>query len=313
MGKRVATGFVIACVLVIAFVSRMLTPYVFDILIGFLACGALLEMARVLERTRRHPYFEAIGLYPAVMYLVLYFAMESSYSFWWLLLYIVAVAVALCMVSMIVSLIFIKITREEMEKYGLQDKNIFVFICQKAWTTFQVLMYPGFMFGLLFIINHLPYMAIPVVESDTLYDYFLLVSIFAITTTTDTLAMLTGMLCKGPKLCPRISPKKTISGAIGGLIGGILSCLITYICFNINPTFHAFMGSIHFPIWAAVLLGFGGSIFCQVGDLVASWFKRRARVKDYGTIFPGHGGVMDRVDGLIFTTIIVFFVGLIII
>lgn len=313
MKKRIITGFVIACALALLFASRLLTPYIFDIFIGFLACGACVEMARVLEKTRRHPYLEAIGIFPAVLFLVLYFGMESSFSFWWLLLYIVAVALALCFVSMIVSLVFYKATKQEMEKHGLQNKSFVKYIFQKACVSFQIMMYPGFMFGLLFILNHLSYLGIKIVHTDALYDWFLLVLIFAITTVTDTMAMLTGMLLKGPKLCPKISPKKTISGAIGGLIGGILSAVITYICFDTSATFHSFVTSIHFSIWIAVAVGIAGSIFCQLGDILASLVKRRAGVKDYGTIFPGHGGVMDRVDGLVFTTILVFLVGMLLV
>lgn len=313
MKKRVITGFVIACAIALAFVSRMLTPYIFDIFVGALACGACIEMARVVDKMRRHPYLETIGLYPAVMFLVLYFGMESSYSFWWLLLYIVAVAVALCMVSVLVSLIFFKGTKQEMANYGLENKNTFRYILQKAKSTFGIMMYPGFMFGLLFILNHLPYLAVGVISNTSLYDWFLLVLVFAITTTTDTMAMLVGTLVRGPKLCPRISPNKTISGAVGGLLGGILSSVITYICFNTNASFHAYVTSIHFSIWIAIVVGIAGSIFCQIGDILASLIKRRAKVKDYGTIFPGHGGVMDRVDGLVFTTLLVFLVGLIII
>lgn len=313
MKKRIITGAFIACALALFFVSRMLTPYIFDILIGFMACGACIEMARVIEKTRKHPNLETIAIFPAILFLVLYFGMESSYSFWWLLLYIVAVALSLCVVSSIVSLVFYKNTKQEMQKYGLENKGLLSYVFQKACASFQVMMYPGFMFGLLFILNHLPYLGIKIVHADALYDWFLLVLVFAITTTTDTMAMFTGMLLKGPKLCPKISPKKTISGAVGGLIGGILSSVITYICFNTSATFHQFVSSIHFSIWVAVLVGIVGSIFCQVGDILASFVKRRAGVKDYGTLFPGHGGVMDRVDGLVFTTIIVFLVGMLLI
>ena len=311
MKKRVLTGFLYACVIAVAFASKLWTPYLFDILIAFLAIGASIEMARVLERVKKHPYFETIGIYTAVVYLVLHFAFDSPFSIWWLPVYVIATDVALCFVSMIVSLIFFKATKEEMEKHG-EEGNPLVYILKKGLTSLQVMMYPGLMFALLFVINHLPEIGILGTTDNVWYDWYLLVSVFTITTATDTLAMLTGMLLKGPKLCPRISPKKTISGAIGGLVGGILASVVTYICFMTIGSLNTFMSSIGFTIWWAIGLGLVGSVMCQIGDIVASWFKRRSRVKDYGTIFPGHGGVLDRVDGLIFTTIVVFLVGILI-
>ena len=94
-----------------------------------------------------------------------------------------------------------------------------------------------------------------------------------------------GKYFKGPKLT-KISPNKTISGAIGSLI---FSCLIVYILF------FYFIGITSFKI---VLIGLSVSVLCQVGDLFFSFLKRKAKVKDTGNIFPGHGGVLDRLDGI---------------
>ncbi len=98
-----------------------------------------------------------------------------------------------------------------------------------------------------------------------------------------------GKYFKGPKLT-KISPNKTISGAIGSLI---FSCLIVYILF------FYYTGITSFKI---VLIGLSVSILCQVGDLFFSFLKRKAKVKDTGNIFPGHGGVLDRLDGIFIGT-----------
>ena len=94
-----------------------------------------------------------------------------------------------------------------------------------------------------------------------------------------------GKYFKGPKLT-RISPNKTISGAIGSLI---LSCLVIY------TLFFNFIGITSIKI---LLIGLSVSISCQIGDLFFSFLKRKAKVKDTGNIFPGHGGVLDRLDGI---------------
>ena len=122
---------------------------------------------------------------------------------------------------------------------------------------------------------------------------------------TDTFALVWGMLLGGPKLCPKISPKKTISGAIGGLIFGALGGLLVYYLFISNTVFKEAINVFDFEAWKFLIIATITSITGQIGDLVASALKRSARVKDYGTLFPGHGGVMDRVDGLIVNSVVV--------
>ena len=93
-----------------------------------------------------------------------------------------------------------------------------------------------------------------------------------------------GKIIKGPKLT-KISPKKTISGAIGSLI---FSCLF----FSLSIFY--FTNNINFEIFLVAIIT---SIACQIGDLFFSFLKRNAKVKDTGNTFPGHGGVLDRLDG----------------
>lgn len=112
--------------------------------------------------------------------------------------------------------------------------------------------------------------------------------LFAAVWGTDTLAYFTGRALGGPKLWPAVSPKKTWSGAIGGLVGAIL---LSYIVLRVCGVT---MSSFHF----ALTLAF--SVATQAGDLFESAIKRRFGVKDSGSIIPGHGGAMDRLDGFIF-------------
>ena len=112
--------------------------------------------------------------------------------------------------------------------------------------------------------------------------------IFAVVWGTDILAYFVGRRLGGPKLAPRISPGKTWSGAIGGTIAGVVLGLIAISLSD---------GVVSFG--AAVLL-FALSVFSQIGDLFESFIKRRFGVKDSSRLIPGHGGVMDRVDGLVF-------------
>lgn len=102
---------------------------------------------------------------------------------------------------------------------------------------------------------------------------------------TDTFAYFSGMLFGKKKLCPEISPKKTIAGAVGGTLFGTLAAMLVFHLSG-NPFY---LGVIGLPL----------SVVSQFGDLAASVIKRRFGVKDYGKIFPGHGGVLDRFDSII--------------
>ncbi|MEH3117788.1 MAG: phosphatidate cytidylyltransferase [Methylorubrum populi] len=116
---------------------------------------------------------------------------------------------------------------------------------------------------------------------------------FAVVWSTDSVAYFTGRLIGGPKLMPRVSPKKTWSGALGGLAAGILGGTATVLVARAQ-------GWDALPALStaavAVLSGLA-SILSQGGDLVESALKRRYGVKDSGRSIPGHGGVMDRLDG----------------
>ena len=109
----------------------------------------------------------------------------------------------------------------------------------------------------------------------------------------DTCALFAGMFFGRHKLAPVVSPKKTVEGAIGGVIGGAVLVLLAAL--SMNATLKLGM-----PLWAAVVLGACGAILGEIGDLSFSIIKRQTGIKDYGHIFPGHGGVLDRFDSVIF-------------
>ena len=117
---------------------------------------------------------------------------------------------------------------------------------------------------------------------------------------TDSFAYFTGMLLGKHKLIPEVSPKKTIEGAIGGVV----FCAISMVVFGIviekffNP-----VGSIHTNYLVLVISGIVISVISQIGDLIMSLIKRKYQIKDYGKLFPGHGGVLDRCDSILAVTL----------
>ena len=124
---------------------------------------------------------------------------------------------------------------------------------------------------------------------------------FVISPLSDTTAFFTGKAIGGKKLCPKISPKKTWAGAIGGTIGGILGSVAVYFIFK--PVVNFFS-----PVLLFVLVGFGASVVNIFGDLCESLIKRKVGIKDMGKIMPGHGGVLDRIDGTLFVTVFLYLV-----
>ena len=112
---------------------------------------------------------------------------------------------------------------------------------------------------------------------------------------TDIFAYLAGRAFGKHKLCPTISPKKTIEGAIGGIVGSVILCGL-FGWFFIPARFLDF-----------IIIGIIGSVIAQLGDLTASVMKRKLDIKDWGTMIPGHGGVLDRVDSILFTAPFVYY------
>ena len=123
----------------------------------------------------------------------------------------------------------------------------------------------------------------------------------ALTWICDSLAMLGGSMIGGRKLAPVLSPKKTWSGGITGAVGAVI----------LGPLYGALVlqpAGIRIPVAALLLVGLAVGTLGQLGDIAESLFKREAGVKDSGTFFPGHGGVLDRLDSLYWgipTTVII--------
>lgn len=138
-----------------------------------------------------------------------------------------------------------------------------------------------------------------------------LVLLFVISPLTDTMAYLVGMVYnkirkgKAKKLCPKLSPKKTIAGAIGGLFGGVLGAILVLLIFK--PRL-----ALNYPWLFFIIVGALGSLFTQIGDLFESYIKRSVGIKDMGKLIPGHGGIMDRIDGMCFCSVVLYFAFLII-
>ncbi|MDO9334443.1 MAG: phosphatidate cytidylyltransferase [Dehalococcoidales bacterium] len=156
-----------------------------------------------------------------------------------------------------------------------------------AWT-FAGILYVGWLLGYI--------VALRGIEDGRNWVFYALFCTFG----SDTAAFFIGRAIGKHKLAPSISPSKTWEGAIGGLLGAVGVSFLFLL-----PTPITLTSQLNW--WQAVVLGLLVSVFGQVGDLVESLFKRNVGAKDSGTLFPGHGGILDRMDSIVFAVVVVYY------
>ena len=134
------------------------------------------------------------------------------------------------------------------------------------------------------------------------YGIFMYALIFVCSSVCDTCALAAGMAFGKHKMAPVLSPKKTIEGAVGGLIGSaVCSVIVAYLVKLVDPSADLRL--------QFLIIGIFGALISMIGDLAASAIKRNHNIKDYGDLIPGHGGIMDRFDSIIFTAPIIYILG----
>jgi phosphatidate cytidylyltransferase len=137
-----------------------------------------------------------------------------------------------------------------------------------------------------------------VLRADDADGFLAVIFLFAIVWTTDISAYFAGRALGGPKLMPQVSPNKTWAGAVGGLIASVVVALALAKMAGLTALFALAM--------LAVVL----SVFAQGGDLFESFLKRRFHAKDSSHLIPGHGGLMDRLDGFVSASVAAALIGL---
>lgn len=211
-----------------------------------------------------------------------------------------------CLVVQILAIvcIFVASVGIELILYGIRHKMTGVSaepeqLLAMTKTTMGVVLYPMTVISSMFMLNHFGYNI----------GYTMIISVFAITMCTDTFAYLFGLWLgrkgKQLKLAPDISPKKSIAGFVAGVVGGLVISIVCWVLFYHLDLFGSGITTLLSTAQSLTLFslsGILGSLATQFGDLLASAAKRQANIKDYGKLLPGHGGVMDRIDGLMFTS-----------
>ena len=301
MKTRIITGSAILLAVALMFVSRLLSLYIFDVFITICGVVACIEIATTLTKANKPVNSIVACSMPVVLFLFFIIGILTCNTLAYYLISLSCVVVAYFILVFCLTLFMNAKTKNEMilTRY---KKNIYCYSAIKALRSVFVLFYPAILFLSFCLINHFAEFINVAKESVygvNLFVTFMLLFVFISTMFTDTFALVVGTLFKGPKLCPKVSPNKTISGAIGGVVFSLVGTFILFLIFNTNDSFSlAYETYATFSVWVLIIMALVGSVIAQAGDILASYFKRKANIKDYGSFLPGHGGIMDRLDGM---------------
>lgn len=200
-------------------------------------------------------------------------------------------------ISLVVLLYYFNFTEDYLPllvTYLAMTLVVKLFLLKDLYTLHDIPIFDGrkHLLTLFYIVPSIIFLTmIPIYKEN--YEY-VLVGTFVLIWTNDSFAYLVGKNFGKHKLFERISPKKTIEGFIGGAVASIIMSYFIFIYINLLSW------------WAWIILAVIVSIFGTLGDLVQSKFKRKADVKDSGKIMPGHGGIFDRMDSMLFSSTFVF-------
>lgn len=298
-GKRCLTALLLIAAFSVILVLRAFTGvfgvYVFDALILVAAGIGTWEICNACKLNRRGSNAVVAMVVEALIY---FFYILGTVFFkdplpWWLLL----------IVSFVIVMIFVMfiglsnmIDKKMAKECDLQKKNLNKEAWGGALDLLSMIFYPGVFFACAVLLNHM--------TTDSIGLFGILLVVF-ISCFTDIFAYCVGkVLGKGsPKMAPKVSPKKTWVGFFGSIFGGILGALITVWIISgnqgLSDRLFAMTKDANLTQMIFIAVGIAGAVFTTIGDLLASFIKRKVGIKDYGHILPGHGGVMDRVDGII--------------
>lgn len=319
MLKRFLTSIVIMALTIGFFALRYVSPFIFDAFLGVIVLCSTYEVAMAFEKHGKlnDKYFVLaypVALYGALLWMVLANndALANDKRAISLITYfgiVVGLMILIFAITLIINLLSKTKINKEIANAKL-DITTNKYALRKSMLNLFLMMYPAFILSIFFLINHLSSFAFYEKIVGKNIEVFLLIMIFATTIITDTFAYIIGGGIGGKKLCPKISPNKTISGAIGGLVCSIAFSLLLYVVFATIGGYADTFTALKLNIFHFIGYGTIASIFSQCGDIFASLIKRINGLKDYGHIFPGHGGFMDRVDGLAFNGLVTFILSL---
>ena len=305
MKDKVKIGLLLTLFLIVCLVVQYFSAHIFDFIILFFSLIATMEF-RKLQLKAGSPAFKFVSEISCFLIFVATFVgVLCDLSAVIILIMVFAIEVVLYLSILVGSILFTKKDLEKDEFRLATNLSVNEFAVFKSNNTLAVMVYPALLIFFVYLINHIQGIGLEALTENTQgvpMGLFGIVLLFMICCLTDTFAMLFGKWIKGKKLCPNISPNKTISGACFGLVGGVVGALLTYLVFYL--IFPSAFSIVYF--WQFIIIGFIGSLIAQAGDIFESFLKRRASVKDTSEFFRSHGGVLDRLDSVVFNAPFIF-------
>ncbi len=269
----------------IGFISVILsgiifTPFLFFPVFALITLLALYEYYKLGRRMKIEPMFFTNMFVAFIFFTINFLFAANVINAYWYILFLPA------WVLMIIFELYRRTTYPILNiAFSLSGFMLIVL----PFSLFSFMIFPG-------ILIHNKESFISIFDIGRYYDYRLLLAFFLLLWSNDTFAYLFGVQFGRHRLFERISPKKSWEGFFGGLMMTIIMSLI------LSKFFSFYSGNF------AVVLAIVISVFGTLGDLVESMFKRSINVKDSGHILPGHGGILDRFDGVLLASPIVFFI-----
>lgn len=305
MKDKVKMGLILTFCLLLCLFIEYLSSYVFDFIVFGLSILAVMEFRKLQLKAGAPQVDYCPEITCFVVFVVTFTGCLCGLNAGWILLIIFGLILLAYLLVYLCGFLFFKNEYENDEFRKVSNMTVKQFSLFKANNTLICMIYPTIPMFFLYFINHISSLGLTALEINTKgvpLGLFGLVTLFAICCLTDTFAMLFGTLIGGKVILPKISPKKTISGCCFGLLGGIAGAGLTYLVFYF--IFPSVM--IIAPWWAMLLVGLVGAILAECGDFFESFCKRKAQVKDAGTFFRSHGGVIDRLDSIMFVAPFLF-------
>lgn len=311
MLKRLLTGFTYMMILVAFFVMKIYVPVAwrdvfFDIPIyafSIIGTGEMLRAFRYREKTDKEAGREVITHITRAQEIAAYAFAAVFTPLFAVMQIIFQFGAFTILFTLIAAVIIVWVAYAFGKESGATESGTCCAMVACA--------YPTGLLGFMLMANHLCTSADP--SPASYISRFAILAIFITSPCSDSFAFLFG---KGlgkyfpKKMAPTISPKKTVVGGIGGLIGGGVGAALLLLIFHAAvPSFLLLEGySFTVNMIVAVVMGIVSAFITELGDLVESYFKRKIGIKDMGTILPGHGGIMDRIDGTMFTGLFIYII-----
>lgn len=295
MLKRTITGAVILAVTLIFVILKQYSDLFFDAYVLIMSYASLIEVASAYKLSSKKVNLPLLLFIPAVMCLIVNLANSRYDAF----IYQMLTAIIILIISLTCEIIVFARNR----KHGTTEKKLYILnqsLFEVTKNTMMVFAYPLLPLTFIFVLNHMPYDV----------GYIGIILAFAISMLTDTCAYLFGRAFGKHKFIPEVSPKKTIEGVVGGFVGGLVGGMGCFLVFKYTSLFNLLALGPTMPVIIIIFIvvSLVGSYINQLGDLIASAFKRKGGIKDFSNIFPGHGGFMDRIDGLMFTSTFIYII-----